>query len=115
MGEFSVENIIFYEEVQKFKNMREKSLLIVKAHDISDIYIKEGASSQINVSDRIRNIVLRKIENQQFSDDMFDLALAEITALMYSNSFYRFTQTAPYKVYFAKKNVEREILRELTE
>jgi len=60
MGEFSVENIIFYEEVHKFKDTHDRALLIVKAHDIVETYIKEGASSQINISDRIRNMILKK-------------------------------------------------------
>jgi len=113
MSEFSVENILFYEEVDVFKGTADTSLIPQKAKDIIATYILEDAERQVNISDKIKKEIDSRITSSAYTSDMFDNAQEGIIELMYLNSFYRFTQTGPYKSYMAQKNVERKVILSL--
>jgi len=114
MSEFSVENILFYEEVDVFKGIADTSLIPQKAKDIIATYILEDAERQVNISDKLKKEIDSRIASSAYTSDMFDNAQEGIIELMYLNSFYRFTQTGPYKSYMAQKNVERKVILSLT-
>ena len=86
--EFSVENLNFYEAVQKFKTLPVEERPD-RAREIIDTYIRQKSESQVNLPTKIR----QPLEGGAVSRDMFDAAAAEIFKLMFRDSVGRFMKT----------------------
>eukprot|EP01080_Neovahlkampfia_damariscottae_P001462 gene1462-12081_t len=80
--EFSVEGILFYEDVMKFKELK-SSEKFKKAQQIISCYLSAKSKLQVNVNSKkikhVSNELKNQIENQQeIKDSLFDDALGHI-------------------------------------
>eukprot|EP00835_Amoeboradix_gromovi_P003638 NODE_249_length_12946_cov_0.357438.p1 type:complete len:416 gc:universal NODE_249_length_12946_cov_0.357438:3917-5164(+) len=100
--EFSVENILFWEKVEEFKNMfaastiREREFL---AAVILDEYVAEYAPSPINVDYKSIKLLREDIRNKNLFAEMFDKPQQSLYQLMATDSYRRFLLTPAGKRY----------------
>ncbi len=100
--EFSVENILFWEKVEHFKNQfndldqRGREAL---ANIILDEYIAEYATSPINVDYKSVKQLREDIRNKKITVGMFDHSQHLLYQLMSTDSYRRFLLTAAGKRY----------------
>jgi hypothetical protein len=99
-SEFSVENILFYEEVMNFKNMKnsktfEISKQIEKAATMIQIFLTKDSIMEVNTNDTIVEAILGKLQefkndtNEQGIDSLFDELLKDIVSVL-EDTFSRF-------------------------
>ena len=87
--ECSVENIIFFEEVQNFKLLDDKKRE-ERVIQMMEIFFESDSIHEINVS-RIFLIALKeRLEKKDFGDDFFDFVLSEVIQTNLLDTFRRF-------------------------
>jgi hypothetical protein len=71
--EFSVENLMFYTEVQYYKKIDDDSDLKETAKTINETYVELGAPFEINIDNDIRNQVAEQLKDNKPATSTFDL------------------------------------------
>jgi len=110
--EYSIENLDFWQRVDKFKRRYNSALevrapeLLKEAMEIYTRFIAENSEHSINLSSE--GVCLRKIFSDTFSFPqginqwVFDTAYESILRLMYSDTFSRYRLTEEGSAYFTK-------------
>jgi len=129
------ENIRFWIQVRHFKNenyinppegheivhdenQNNMELRMLRALNIGEVFIKEGAELQVNVSAKCRQKILQALKDTEQVDlNIFDEAHKEIEYLMKANLWAKFKATPMYTAYKQKemKDIERLHLKHLAE
>ncbi|KAJ5070868.1 electron carrier/ protein disulfide oxidoreductase [Anaeramoeba ignava] len=91
------ENIMFYLDVNDFKNLKNPKAISRTANAIFEKYVKTEAIFEINIDFRSRMEIIEMVERQEFNLNMFDKAQNIIFTLMEHNSFEPFKQSPLYK------------------
>ncbi len=105
--EYSVENLLLYLDVQKFKKLEKTSARKKMAEKIGQLYLKDG-TLQVNLATTVlkkTEQVIKEIQAQEKIDEnaLLDLEIAITDNLL--DSYSRFYYTAPFQKYIAKLNV----------
>lgn len=105
--EYSVENLLLYLDIQKFKKLEKTSARKKMAEKIGQLYLKDG-TLQVNLATTVlkkTEQVIKDIQALEKIDEnaLFDLEIAVTDNLL--DSYSRFYYTAPFQKYIAKLNV----------
>jgi hypothetical protein len=97
VGSRNTELLSFYCDVQAFKQLP-KSDRPAAAQDILDTYISVTGSSEINIGEKLRDVVYRRVMANKDDKHAFDEAEREATTLIRRNVFEPFMNTPGYRV-----------------
>ena len=92
--EYAIENILFYEEVQRFKDLNENERKI-RFLDIMDLFIDCSSEFSINTSKKLIDKMKEKVEDCPC--EMFDEILDNLIAETLSNVYYNFLVSNLYE------------------
>jgi len=95
--EFSHENILFWCEVERYKNTDDVKIRTKFAENIFETFMGATANSELNLSFTILKEVQRRIMLGTFDKTLFREAQREIEMLMETDSFRRYLLSAEYK------------------
>jgi hypothetical protein len=105
--EWSLENILFFEEVEKFKRMKNPKHMKNRALDLSMNYIEPGAPLEVNLSGPVRKTVQQRVNDIDSSKEdvrmMFEDAIKETKRNMRDT----YARIVPTKEYENWKSVSR--------
>ena len=101
---WSVENVLFYQAVEKFKNSGNNINNIadfkVNAMKLYNEFIKTGCLTEINIEDIMRKKIFKAIEdccnNNNININIFDLAQSHIVILMKSDTIVKWQATVDF-------------------
>ena len=100
--EVSLENLYFYAAVsswrREFDDFTDSEKTQRAAH-IMKSYLLSYSVLEVNLSWSLRESLLAKLRNHEFSSSMFDEAAAEIHTLMENDSFPRFKRSQQFQAY----------------
>eukprot|EP01080_Neovahlkampfia_damariscottae_P007434 gene7434-11757_t len=85
--EYSVENVIFYEEVEKYKKLSEKKRR-GRSCDIIKLFIESDSTYEINTTAKLKKKVLESLHEAKV--DLFDVILKDLVQETMSNIYCRF-------------------------
>ena len=98
--DFSVENVLFYERVEQFRNQSSTTSPGLSAHTLDHImrearkifylFLRHHADLQLNVSARVIRQVETEMRLKRFTVSMFDPVLMEVLQLMWTDTYPRF-------------------------
>lgn len=83
----SPENIFFYLEIEAFKKVKANEIAEHAKH-VYELYFKHEGQLELNVTDELKYSLKTRIDNQDYSLDMFDKPQKEILYLMRSDFPY---------------------------
>lgn len=95
--EFSVENLMFYTEVQYFKKLTDADEIKETADQIFTTYVTVGAPFEINIPNDIRNIVGSNVQKAPIPVDSFFESEKAVYTSMEKESFPRFQKNKLYQ------------------
>lgn len=99
---WSVENVLFYQEVKQFRldfdGMKYRNN---RVQSIYDDYIRSGARLEVNLSFSIKKQIRDAVMSKDYSVDMFDEAQHQIKVLMHDDTFYKWRKTDSCRAAFA--------------
>lgn len=105
VSEFSIENLLFYDAVNEFKEDKAVSRQ-VRAKKIFTIFLQSTAEFQINIPSRVlQNIEDKLNRDEEIAVDLFDEAQDEAYRLMQNDSFARFRRTNVYEEYIGSRDI----------
>ncbi len=92
----SAENVFFWLEVEKFRQLTEKAALISQARHIYSGYVCDGAVHEINIDGDDKQFMKHAIEmaGDQIDNQLFDNAQKHIFLMMKEGSYPRFLRSA---------------------
>ena len=103
--EHSIENLLFYEEVLLFKNLKEKKELKENAIEIYNYFLSENSLFQINVTLKLSNEIDKKIKIQEEDSDdciqidVFDEIISDLLVNVIDDVFKRFEKSDYFDQY----------------
>jgi len=89
INEFSVENILFWHEVQDYKQLSSQEELSIAARKIYDKYIVDGSPFQVNLCEESSRTVREGLRGN-VDKQIFELPEAEILGTMKGDAYPRF-------------------------
>ena len=98
--EYSFENYQFYDTIQSWKEMygdmtrRSKQRF---CNLVADIYLKNNAILELNISQQARLAVLADIQEEKFEENVFDKVSEEIRGLLERDALMRFKMSNKYR------------------
>lgn len=102
-GKFSLELLLFYQEVDKYR-----CKVLTSSQKLIDLFITRGSPNEINIQSEMRDEILNSFQiNPSLS--MFDDAYKEVFKLM-RGSFQEFLQSELAMSYLDKKKKERVVI-----
>jgi hypothetical protein len=75
-SEWSLENILFFEDVERYKECPTFKLAKRRAAEILKNYILQGSPLEVNISGEIRKTLIKKLNNMD--DHEFDKSIEEV-------------------------------------
>ncbi|KAJ3442723.1 regulator of g protein signaling [Anaeramoeba flamelloides] len=96
-NDYSLENIMFYTAVIKFKKISSKNKRKKYSKKLFSTFIQTGAHLEINIESHTRKNIIEIFENEQINSNLFDEANDEVFLLMLSNSYPTFLCSNYYK------------------
>ncbi|KAJ3443850.1 hydroperoxide reductase [Anaeramoeba flamelloides] len=90
------ENLLFYFEVENYRKITKKKRKL-RAHKILRTYIMNGSPSQVNISSIISQDIVKRVKQNDFSQDLFNKAQNSIYSLMQNDSYSNFVISDEYK------------------
>ena len=87
--EYSVENIILFEEIQIYKTLDENKRKI-RSKQMMEIFFQKDSIHEINTSNRFIKVLERRIKEEDFSIDLFDIVLYDVIQNNLMDTFSRF-------------------------
>ena len=110
--EWSLENILFYEDVQKYKNITSFKYAQRRSKEICNNFINPGSPLEINLSSHVRRSTQEKVKNIiEYKDGfkiIFDDSIKETKRNM-RDTFARILKEEDYKIW---KMSSRNIIEE---
>jgi regulator of G-protein signaling len=97
--EFSVENLMFYTEVQYFKKLTDQEEIEETSNQIYETYVQAGAPFEINISADKRSKVEQFVKSKPVPLDAFFEAEKAVYTAMEKESFPRFQKNKLYLNY----------------
>eukprot|EP01080_Neovahlkampfia_damariscottae_P002737 gene2737-4146_t len=95
--EFSVENIVFYEEVIEFRGIEDKKKRLERINEMMETFFTSDSIYEINTSRKIISGLKEGMDNENVSSDFFDRVLCDVTQTNLSDTFQRFRFSELYK------------------
>ncbi|KAL3861372.1 hypothetical protein ACJMK2_007408 [Sinanodonta woodiana] len=108
--EFSEENIIFWTEVEKYKQITCQDMRNVQAKEIFDKHLSVDASEPVNIDSVARKQVDSQLDIP--TPQIFDVAQHQIYRLMKQDSYTRFLKSELYKTCLLKEMVDKSLAQE---
>jgi hypothetical protein len=102
--EFSVENLMFYTEVQYYKKIDDENDLKETAKTIHETYVELGAPFEINIDNGIRTQVAEALSSGKPTTTTFDAAEQAVLTVMREESFPRFKKSRLYQQFVDQQN-----------
>jgi hypothetical protein len=108
--EWSSENVLFFEDVLRYQQIKKFKLAQKHALHIKDSYIEIGSPFEVNLSGDTRKLTKTKVEELQTSDldsnylNIFEEAMKETKRNM-NDTFGRIRQTQEFREWKSKSNV----------
>lgn len=99
--EFSVENLMFYTEVQYFKQLSDSEEIKETAQQVFDTYVIVGAPFEINIPVSIRTRIDQVLKSGTIPLDTFSEPEKIVYSFMEKESFPRFQKNKLYTAYKA--------------
>ncbi|KAJ6226121.1 regulator of g protein signaling [Anaeramoeba flamelloides] len=96
-SQYNEENLLFYNQVSIFKQLKKSEELNEKAEEIFNNFIKSGAKMQININGNTRGGIKTRIESNNISSDLFNEAQNQIYLLMLNDPYTRFLDSPYYE------------------
>mgnify|MGYP002385425254 CR=1 FL=1 len=100
ISNWSVENVIFYKEVQNFKNKYPGSLddqRVEGAVHIVSEFIAFGAPLEVNIEYKMRVEILRNVKERRINESTFDVSAKHIYQVMKTDSFEKWQKSPEYR------------------
>ena len=100
--EWSLENILFYEEIEKYKKIKSLKFAKKRAQELLENYIEAGSALEVNMSGEIRRLTKKRIQN--FKDhknefkEIFDEAIKETKRNM-RDTYARIRKTLEFSIW----------------
>lgn len=108
--EFSVENILFWEEVQKYKASKNKKQ---HAEQILQNFLSRDAIYELNINRKLIEKVKEKLEKEGPTTTLFDKVVLEIETTVMQDTYGRFRKSALFKEMVQTKRKSRKSVRNL--
>lgn len=93
---WSVENVLFYQEIETFHS--EFNIIMKqpanRVQNIYDVYIRNGAQLEVNLTSPIKQAIKEAVAAGQFSLGMFDEAQRQVKKLMTDDTLKEWRKTA---------------------
>lgn len=103
--EWSYENFSSYEEIQKYKNIKDEENRKKIAVQIYELYFNgKNSELEVNIPISKSNDIKEKMKNNQFKEDLFDQALISVFENL-TDTYSRFMLTPLFE-----RVMEKEIL-----
>lgn len=91
--EFSLENLIFWEEATKYKRLQNKRAIRRQCDMLCNDFIKVGSPMELNLADFIRSEILAKSVSNRPDLTMFDDGIEVVLGTLRNDSFPRFLRS----------------------
>ena len=95
--EYSVENVVFYEEVQTYKKITDEKKKKIRIDQMMSTFFDSDSMHEINTSKKLITSLKEEIEKNNFSDDFFDSILTDVIQTNLSDTFQRFKNSELFK------------------
>eukprot|EP01080_Neovahlkampfia_damariscottae_P010982 gene10982-3688_t len=99
--ECSIENILFYEDVQIFKSIQNSKTKLSKAREMFKTYLNSDSNLEININGKIKkkfiNDYAQSTMNQFISNEIFDDILSQVINVAFVDSFPRFERSSIFQ------------------
>ena len=102
VSELSLENLYFYLAVKAWKDDFSKMTDEEKherATHILNTYVLPSSPLEVNISHSPRTELIMKLNNHEFTKNMFDSSGAEVYLLMENDSYSRFKRSRQFQAY----------------
>jgi hypothetical protein len=99
---FQLENFAFWNEVEKFRSHNQ-----IAARKIIGAFIADGALSQVNIEAKMRQSIELSFMKEDFPNNIFDAAQAEIYKVLAQNNHIRFVSSQSCQEYIEAKNKDQ--------
>ena len=100
-GEYSTENLQFYDAVCEWEQMQKSGDRIEevqkRAEEIMKTFIESSAEQQVNIPASCRQAVISRYEKEQYDEHLFEDAKQEILSLMTRDSYPRFKAEGAFR------------------
>eukprot|EP00611_Tribonema_gayanum_P024457 TRINITY_DN53_c1_g1_i2.p1 TRINITY_DN53_c1_g1~~TRINITY_DN53_c1_g1_i2.p1 ORF type:complete len:528 (-),score=220.58 TRINITY_DN53_c1_g1_i2:338-1921(-) len=91
-SQFASENIDFWEAVHEYTVSRPAARAI-RANDVMERFIRDTSKEQVNIDMKMRNAIIKEVEDGHYPNDLFTGAKAEVYKIMERDSLPRFVQS----------------------
>lgn len=105
--ELSEESLDFYEDVNKYSQIKDESALHAKAKEIWKTYIADSAEKEINIPAPYKKKIKNDIETEAITPDLFRSCQRNIFQLLESDSFRRFLLSPEYKEFLKRRGYKK--------
>jgi len=102
---WSVENVLFYSEVEQFKERYKEDsaqVRLERACAIVNEFVAMGSPLEINIDYNLRVSLVKMVKEGKLADDLFDKAQKAIYELMKKDSFEKWQRTPDYRLALEK-------------
>jgi hypothetical protein len=107
--EFSVENYLCYQDMQKYNGLKTKEERKQLAETIYSTYFKTNALLDVNVDQQLRMNIRKKIDDGELDDLLFKDARSAIL-LNLSDTYSRFKDLPAFKMYQQNSQINSQSL-----
>lgn len=96
--EYSEENLLFWTEVEKLKDLLyDDEAYRKKSKEIYEEFVESMAPKEINISGTTRRKIAEELENDNMGENVFRIAQNEVYVLMRRQSYPRFLVSDLFK------------------
>jgi len=99
VSESSIENLLFIKQVKGYKENT------IASKQIFELFIKDGAALQVNLSYNVRSKIISNISNPDDAKELFKDAEKEIKALLSYDSLKRFLNSRQYSILLTRREL----------
>ncbi|KAJ3423625.1 regulator of g protein signaling [Anaeramoeba flamelloides] len=103
-SDYSLENIMFYQSVMKFKKISSKNKRKKYSKNLFSTFIQNDSHLEINIESHTRQKIIDLFEKDLIDSNLFDEAKNEVFYLMLSNSYPTFLFSTFYKTLIHETN-----------
>jgi hypothetical protein len=107
--EWSLENVLLYEDLLKFKKISSKEKSKEYAQIIYERYLEINSNLEVNIDEALRFEVLKKIKNDQIDSTIFD-SIQFALQLNLLDTFSRLKEETNYKRFENNFKIEKDLL-----
>jgi len=111
-SQFSVENIIFYEEIELYKQIKDEEERALRADKMIEMFFETDSIYEINTSRRLIIGVIDERENGKSPLDLFDVLMSDVMNSNLSDMHQRFIFSEYYKEMKQKNKKKKYFLFE---